>query len=90
MGAILDLRVAVVIDISLSSTTVGDPPNANSFVGTVGVTTSTGAPFTGALSIGGADASLFVLSNGGFLPCNLMVGSVDIPDGTYNVTLTAV
>jgi hypothetical protein len=73
----------------LSNLTVGDPPNANSVVGAVSVTTSDGRPYLGHVILGGVDAAKFVLSNGGFLPCNLLVGSVDIAAGTYSINLTA-
>lgn len=73
----------------LSNLTVGDPPNANSVVGSVSVTTSDGRPYPRQIILGGVDAASFVLSNGGFLPCNLVVGSVDVAAGTYSITLTA-
>jgi hypothetical protein len=45
-------------------------------VGAVSVTTNPpGGSFTGPIVLGGANASSFVLTNGGVLPCNLVVGS---------------
>jgi hypothetical protein len=79
----------VPIGIGLSSVSVGVPPNANNVVGIVSVTDSDGGPYPGQIILGGTDAAMFLLTNGGLLPCNLVVGSVDIPTGTYNITLTA-
>jgi hypothetical protein len=73
----------------LSNLTVGNPPNANSVVGAVSVTTADGRPYPGQIILGGTDGAKFVLSNGGFLPCNLLVGSVDVAAGTYSINLTA-
>jgi hypothetical protein len=73
----------------LSNVNVGNPPNANIVVGAISVTTADGRPYPGQIILGGADASKFVISNGGLLPCNLVVGSSDIAAGTYNITLTA-
>jgi hypothetical protein len=73
----------------LSNVNVGNPPNANTVVGAISVTTADGRPYPGQIILGGADASKFVISNGGLLPCNLVVGSSDVAAGTYNITLTA-
>jgi hypothetical protein len=73
----------------LSNVNVGNPPNANFVVGAISVTTADGRPYPGQVILGGADASKFVISNGGLLPCNLVVGSSDIAAGSYNITLTA-
>jgi hypothetical protein len=83
------IEALVVIGIGLSNVTVGNPPNANSVVGAVSVTTNEGLPYTGVITLGGVDAANFVLSNGGRLPCNLVVGPVDVAAGTYNINLTA-
>jgi hypothetical protein len=73
----------------LSNVNVGNPPNANTVVGAISVTTADGRAYPGQIILGGADASKFVISNGGLLPCNLVVGPSDIAAGTYNITLTA-
>jgi chitodextrinase len=77
------------IGIGISSVSVGAPPNANKVVGVVSVTTANGQPYPGTLILGGTDAAKFALTNGGLLPCNLVVGPTDIPLGTYSINLTA-
>lgn len=62
--------------------------NANSYVATITVI-ATGGPYAGTLSLGGADAAKFTLSNGGVYPTNVMVGSTDLPAGTYKISVTA-
>ena len=47
------------------------------------------APTPGPVTLGGADAAKFALSNGGVYPCNLLIGSTNIGTATYNITLTA-
>ena len=75
--------------ISLSTTSISLPPaNANALVATITVT-ATGGTYAGPVTLGGADAAKFVLSNGGVYPCNLLVGSTSIGNATYNITLTA-
>ena len=81
------------IGLSATSVTLPGTANAGSFVATVNVTTS-GGPYMGTLSLGGADASKFALSNGGMYPTNLMVGPVNLCSAatspcTYNINITA-
>lgn len=81
-------QIVIGIGLSVASVTFATPANANSFVATITVTVSSGT-YSGTLTLGGPDAALFALSNGGVYPCNLMVGASNIPAGTYNITLTA-
>lgn len=53
----------------------------------LGPMTITGTQTT-AIVIGGTDAALFSVDNGGFVPCNL-IAAVDIPAGSYSPTFTA-
>ena len=80
------------IGLSATSVTLPGTANAGSFVATVNVTTS-GAPYMGTLSLGGADAAKFSLSNGGMYPTNLMIGPTNLCASgspcTYNITITA-
>ena len=64
------------------------PHNAHSFFATVTVA-ATGGTYAGTLTLGGADASKFTLSNGGVYPCNLHIGANNIGVGTYHISLTA-
>ena len=77
--------------ITLSTTSVSFPNavDANSFVATITVTMAGGGTYVGVLTLGGADAAKFALSNGGNYPCNLMVGASNIAAGTYAISLTA-
>lgn len=66
------------------------PANAGSLIGAVVATTNPpGQAYTGVITLGGADAGKFTLSNGGFLPCNVYVGASDIGEGAYQMTLSA-
>ena len=79
-----------VLGINLSGSLVGIAPmNAGDLVGAVTVTWTGAGTYPGQVSLGGADASKFALTNSGFLPCNLVVGASNIPAGNYNVTLSA-
>jgi hypothetical protein len=76
--------------INLSSTTLHTvgPNNANAVVGAISCTTNPpGGTCANAIVLGGANASSFALTNGGVLPCNLVVGSVNIAAGSYAITL---
>jgi hypothetical protein len=75
--------------IGLSDMAVELPPqNAHSFFATVTVT-ATGGAYTGTLTLGGADAGKFTLSNGGVYPCNLHIGAANIGVGTYHISIMA-
>jgi hypothetical protein len=74
--------------ITLSNTTVNTA--AGSVVGTVSVTTNPpGATYGGVITLGGANASSFALTNGGVLPTNLVVGASNLTAGSYVITLSA-
>ena len=51
--------------------------------------TATGGTYAGTLSLFGADAAKFTLSNGGVYPCDLLVGATNIGAGTYHISITA-
>jgi len=79
------------VGIALSNTTVttNGPNNANVVVGAVTVTANpVGGTYLGTLTLGGANASSFALTNAGKLPTNLVVGPSNIPAGTDSITLT--
>ena len=74
--------------VNLSNSTVSDV--AGAVVGTVSVTTNPpGGTYSGVITLGGANASSFALTNGGVLPCNLVVGASNLAAGTYAITLSA-
>ena len=59
-------------------------------MGAVSVTTNPpGGSYTGVITLGGASAGSFALTNGGVLPCNLVVGPTNIAAGSYAITLSA-
>ena len=66
------------------------PVNAGTVIGAVSVVQNpTTAPaYTGVITLGGTNAADFALTNGGVLPCNLVVGAANLPAGAYNVTLS--
>ena len=82
----------VSIALSTTSANFATTANANSFVATINVMTA-GSPYAGTLTLGGADAAKFALSNGGVYPTNLMVGPANIcttgSPCTYNISVTA-
>lgn len=57
-------------------------------IGQVTITATAGYKPT-AVTLGGANASLFSLTNNGAAPCNLIVGSKAIAAGDYTITLSA-
>ena len=63
--------------------------NAGMRIADLSVTTHSGAPYTTPLTLSGADGGKFSLSNGGALPCSLMVGPTDIVTGAYSISITA-
>lgn len=63
--------------------------NAGMQIADLSVTTHSGNPYRTPLVLGGADGEKFALSNGGTLPCSLMVGPADIVTGTYSISITA-
>lgn len=77
------------IDLTATSLTMG-PVNAGAVIGAVSVVQNpVGAPaYTGAIVLGGAAAADFALTNGGVLPCNLVVGAANLPAGNYAITLS--
>jgi hypothetical protein len=77
-----------VTSVNLSNTTVNTL--AGSVVGAVSVTTNPpGGTYSGVITLGGANASSFALTNGGVLPSNLVVGASNLAPGTYAITLSA-
>ena len=75
--------------IGLSGTEAQLPPeNAHHHFATVTVT-ATGGTYAGTLSLNGADAAKFTLSNNGVYPCDLLIGPTNIGDGTYHISVTA-
>ena len=75
--------------ISLSTTSVNFPTtaNANGFVATIAVAASSGT-YSGPVTLGGADAANFALSSSVY-PANLIIGSANVPTGTYHISITA-
>ena len=85
----ITITVVVVTAIALSATSISLPTfNANAFVATITIT-ATGGTYAGPVTLGGTDAALFALSNGGIYPCNLQVGATSILTRTYNISLAA-
>ncbi len=81
-----------VMSVNLSNTSVASvgPANAGTVVGAVSATTNpVGGTLTAPIVLGGADGAKFALTNGGMLPCNLVVGPADVPAGSYAITLSA-
>lgn len=80
-----------VLSVNLSNTTLSSlgAQNAGAIIGAITTTTTPpGQTQHSPITLGGADAALFSVSNGGILPCNL-VAAVDIPAGSYSITLSA-
>jgi hypothetical protein len=64
--------------------------NAGALIGAITVTTSPpSGPQNYTITLSGADAADFAVSNGGVQPCNLIVGPSDLAAGSYAITLTA-
>jgi len=61
--------------------------NDNDKVCTITAVTSSGAPYTQPITMSGTDAAKFALTNGGVCPCDLLIGSADLPAGTNTGTL---
>jgi len=61
--------------------------NDNDKVCTITAVTSSGAPYTMPITMSGTDAAKFALTNGGVCPCDLLIGSADLPAGTNTGTL---
>jgi hypothetical protein len=81
----------VIISVNLSGTTLNmSAANAGDVVGAVTVTTNPpgGSP-SNPILIGGPDAGKFALTNGGVIPCNLVVGASNLPSGDYQITLSS-
>ena len=83
--------VPAITSVNLSNTNLAvGPTNAGTVVGAVSVTTNPpGGSFTGTIALGGSAAPSFALTNGGNLPCNLIVGPNNLAAGTYAITLSA-
>jgi hypothetical protein len=80
-----------ITSVDLSSTTVvAGPANAGTVVGAVSVTTNPpGGTYAGTIVLSGTDAAKFALTNNGLLPCDLVIGTADIPAGVYAISLSA-
>ena len=76
--------------INLSNATlVGAAENANEFVGTVTIVTDPpDQPVSTPVVLEGDDATKFALTNLGHTPCELLVGSYNLPAGDYNIVLS--
>jgi hypothetical protein len=78
-----------VTDVLLSGTTLANlgAQNAGAVIGAI---TLVGGPQLTPVVISGPFASFFAVTNGGFVPCNL-IAAVDIPSGDYTngITLSA-
>lgn len=72
------------INLSGSSLSNLGAQNAGAVIGAITITGTQTTPIV----IGGTDAALFSVTNGGIVPCNL-IAAVDIPAGSYSITLTA-
>jgi Flp pilus assembly protein TadG len=78
------------VNLSSTSLTTTGVNNAGATIGAITVTTNpAGGNYTGAITLGGANASSFALTNGGVLPCNLVVGPANLAAGAYQITLSA-
>jgi hypothetical protein len=76
--------------VALSNTTLTTAANAGALVGAVSVVTNPiGGSYSGVITLGGTNAASFTLTNGGALPCNLMVGSTNLTNPSYSITLSA-
>ena len=90
LQAITAATAATAVTLSTTSVSFSSPADAGGFVATIAVGTgASGGPYVGTLTLGGADAAKFALSNGGVYPCNLMVGASNIGAGTYAINITA-
>lgn len=81
----------ILASINLSSTVLNaGPNNAGAVIGAVSVTTNpAGGSFAGPIALGSTNAADFALTNGGMLPCNLVVGANNLLAGSYNISLSA-
>lgn len=80
----------VVISVNLSGTNLANLGAQNQGAVIAAITTTTspaGNSQNTPIVLGGTDAAKFSVSNGGMLPCNL-IAAVDIPAGSYNITLS--
>jgi hypothetical protein len=81
----------VVTSVNLSGTSLTNlsAHNQGQVIGAITVTTSPpGGIQNTPVVLGGTDAALFSVTNGGTVPCNL-IAAVDIPSGSYSITLSA-
>jgi hypothetical protein len=62
--------------------------NAGTVVSTITAVTATGTPYTQAITMTGEDANKFRLTNGGIPPCDLVIATPDLPEGTHTGSLT--
>lgn len=72
------------IDLSGASLSSLGAQNQGSVIGVITIAGSQNTPIV----IGGTDAAYFTVDGGGFAPCNL-IAAVDIPAGSYSITLSA-
>ena len=63
--------------------------NAGMQLAEVTVVTHSDDSYTEQLELDGPDASKFALTNSGYVPCYLVVGTVSLAPGGYAITVTA-
>ena len=76
--------------VNLSGTSLANlgAQNAGAVIGAITTTTvPSGNTQNTAVTLGGTDAAKFSITNGGIIPCNL-IAAVDIPAGSYSISLT--
>lgn len=77
------------ISLSNASVTTG-AVNAGTVIGAVSCATNPpGSSCVGPVTLSGADAAKFALTNGGMIPSNLVIGTTSVPSGAYAVSLSA-
>lgn len=88
----ITMTVTPTIQSILPANTSATTPAANAgtvLAPLVCVTNPSGGTCHGPVTLGGADASKFSLTNGGVFPTSLAVGPANVASGTYNLTATA-
>ncbi|HVX56454.1 MAG TPA: hypothetical protein VHA37_01870 [Candidatus Saccharimonadales bacterium] len=85
-GAYLGDSSDTVTAVNLSNASLSNlgAQNQGAVIGAITVTGTQTTPVV----IGGPDAAKFAVTNGGMVPCNL-IAAVDLPAGSYSITLTA-
>lgn len=86
MAGWFPLVVSGVTAINLSNSSLSSlgAQNAGSTIGVISVVGNQ----TTSIVVGGTHGSLFSVDNAGIAPCNL-VAAVNLPAGSYSITLTA-